>query len=176
VDASQGMQVQDQKIAEAVWEQGAGLIIAVNKWDLIAEKDTATARRGEQAVVERMPALAAVPFVYLSALTGHRVRRLLDLILSVAAERARRIPTAEVNRIMRGLVQRNQPPQQAGREVKVYYGSQIGTEPPDFAVVLNRPEAVSEAYQRYLVNGFREAWGFVGSPVRLSLRRRRSKR
>ncbi|MBI2071465.1 MAG: ribosome biogenesis GTPase Der [Gemmatimonadetes bacterium] len=176
VDASQGMHLQDLKIAEAVWEQGAGLIIAVNKWDLTPEKDTATARRGEQAVVERMPALAAVPFVYLSALTGLRVRRLPDLILSVAAERSRRIPTAEVNRVMRGLVQRNQPPQPAGREIKIYYASQIGTEPPDFAVVLNRPEAVTEAYQRFLVNGFRGAWGFLGSPVRLSLRRKRSKR
>ncbi len=176
VDASQGMHVQDLKIAEAVWEQGAGLIIAVNKWDLIAEKDTATARRGQQAIVERMPALAGAPFVYLSALTGHRVRRLLDLILSVDAERARRVPTAEVNRVMRALVDRNQPPQQAGREIKIYYGSQIGTNPPDFAVVLNQPEAVTEAYQRYLINGFREAWGFLGSPVRLTLRRRRSKR
>ena len=176
VDASQGMHVQDLKIAEAVWEQGAGLIIAVNKWDLIAEKDTATALRGEQAIVERMPALAAVPFVYLSALSGQRVRRLLDLILSVSTERSRRIPTAEVNRVMRGLVQRNQPPQQAGREIKIYYGSQIGTEPPDFAVVSNRPEAIPEAYRRYLVNGFREAWGFLGNPVRLTLRRKRSKR
>jgi len=176
VDASQGMHAQDLKIAEAVWEQGAGLIIAVNKWDLIAEKDTATARRGERAVVDRMPALRGVPFVYVSALTGQRVRRLLDLILAVAAERSRRIPTAEVNRVMRGLVQRNQPPQHAGREIKIYYASQVGTAPPAFAMVVNRPEAVDTAYQRYLVNGFREAWGFSGSPVRLTLRRKRSKR
>ena len=81
-----------------------------------------------------------------------------------------------MTRVMRGLVQRNQPPQQAGREIKIYYGSQIGTEPPDFAVVSNRPEAVPEAYRRYLVNGFREAWGFLGNPVRLTLRRKRSKR
>jgi GTP-binding protein len=176
VDASQGMHVQDLKIAEAVWDQGAGLIIAVNKWDLIAEKDTATARRGQQAAVERMPALAAAPFVYLSALTGQRVRRLLDLILSVDAERGRRVPTAEANRVVRALVERNQPPQQAGREVKIYYASQIGTKPPEFAVVVNQPEAITEAYQRYLINGFREAWGFLGSPVRLKLKRKRSKR
>ena len=176
VDASQGMHVQDQKIAEAVWDQGAGLIIAVNKWDLVAEKDTATARRGQLAAVERMPALGAVPFAYVSALSGQRVRRLLDLILSVDAERARRVPTAEVNRVMRALVERNQPPQQAGREVKIYYGSQIGTKPPGFALVVNQPDAIGEAYQRYLINGFREAWGFLGSPVRLLLKRKRSKR
>ncbi len=176
VDASQGMHAQDLRIAEAVWEQGASLIVAVTKWDLVSEKDTGTARRGEQEVLERMPALAAVPFVYLSALTGQRVRRLLELIMSVHEERARRIPTAEVNRVVRALVERNQPPQQSGREVKILYASQIGTAPPTFAVVCNRPEAIVEAYQRYLVNGFREAWGFRGAPVRLSLRRKRSKR
>ena len=176
VDASQGMHAQDLKIAEAVWEQGASLIVAVNKWDLVSEKDTDTARRGEDEIQERMPSLKAVPFVYLSALTGQRVRRLLDLIAEVYQERDRRISTAEVNRVVRELVGRNQPPQRGGREVKILYGSQIGTAPPAFALVCSRPEAIEEGYQRYLVNGFREAWGFRGAPVRLSLRRRRSKR
>jgi GTP-binding protein len=176
VDAALGMHAQDLRIAEQVWEQGAGLIVAVNKWDLLSEKDTSTARRGEQAVLERMPALAAAPFVYVSALTGQRVRRLLDLILAVADERRRRIGTAEVNRVMRALVERNQPPQRGGQEVKILYGSQIGTAPPTFAIVSNRPEAVTEAYQRYLINGFRAAWSFRGSPVRLKLKRKRGRR
>jgi GTP-binding protein len=170
------MHAQDLKITDAVWEQGASLIVAVNKWDLVSEKDTGTARRGELEAQERMPALKAVPFVYLSALTGQRVRRLLDLIVEVHRERDRRIPTAEVNRVVRALVGRVQPPQQGGREVKILYGSQIGTAPPAFALVCSRPEAIEDAYQRYLVNGFREAWGFRGAPVRLSLRRRRGKR
>ncbi len=176
VDADVGMHVQDLRIAERVWEQGAGLIVAVNKWDLVTEKDTATARRGERAVLRRMPALAAAPFVYVSALTGQRVRRLLDLILTVAEERGRRVATAEVNRVMRELIERNQPPQRAGQEVKLLYGSQIGTAPPTFAIVSNHPEALSEAYQRYLINGFRAAWGFRGSPVRLKLKRKRGRR
>ncbi len=176
VDASQGMHAQDLRIAEAVWEQGASLIIAVNKWDLVSEKDTGTARRGEQEILQRMPSLAAAAFVYLSALTGQRVRRLLDLIVAAHEARERRVPTAEVNRVMRALVQRNQPPQQGGREVKLLYGSQIGTAPPTFAVVCSRPEAIPEAYQRYLVNGFRAAWGFLGAPVRLTLRRKRGRR
>ena len=175
VDAALGMHAQDLRIAEQVWEQGAGLIIAVNKWDLVTEKDTATARRGERAVLQRMPALAAAPFAYVSALTGQRVRRLLDLILAVADERGRRVATAEVNRVMRDLVARNQPPQRAGQEVKLLYGSQIGTAPPTFAIVSNRPEAVTEAYQRYLINGFRAAWSFRGSPVRLRLKRKRGR-
>ncbi len=176
VDASQGMQAQDLRIAQAAWETGSGLIVAVNKWDLVSEKDAGTARRGQEAAIERMPSLAAVPFVYVSALTGQRVRQILDLVLAVDQERRRRVATAEVNRVLRSLVERNQPPQQAGREVKILYGSQIGTAPPTFAVVCNRPEALTEAYRRYLLNGFRAAWGFAGTPIRLSLRRKRSKR
>jgi GTPase len=175
VDAALGMHAQDLRIAEQVWERGAGLIIAVNKWDLVAEKDTATARRGEQAVLDRMPALGAAPFVYVSALTGQRVRGLLDLVLAVADERERRVPTAEVNRVLRALVARNQPPQRGGRDVKMLYGSQIGTAPPTFAIVSNHPDDVPEAYQRYLVNGFRTAWSFRGSPVRLKLKRKRGR-
>jgi GTPase len=175
VDAAVGMHAQDLRIAERVWERGAGLIVAVNKWDLLTEKDTATAHRGEQAVLDRMPSLGAAPFVYVSALTGQRVRRLLDLILEVAAERGRRIATAEVNRVMRELIARNQPPQRAGQEVKILYGSQIGTAPPTFALVTNHPEAVGETYQRYLINGFRAAWSFRGSPVRLKLKRKRGR-
>jgi GTP-binding protein len=176
VDASEGLYAQDLKIADAVWQQGVGLIIAVNKWDLVSEKDTGTARRGELEAIERMPALAAAPFVYLSALSGQRVRHLLDHIVTVDAERARRVPTAEVNRVLRGLVDRHQPPQQGGREVKLLYGSQVGTEPPTFAIVASRPDAIPEAYQRYLVNGFREAWGFRGAPLRLQLKRKRGRR
>ena len=122
-----------------------------------------------------MPALGAAPFVYLSALTGQRVHGLLDLILAVADERDRRVPTAEVNRVMRELLARNQPPQRGGREVKLLYASQIGTAPPTFAIVSNDPDAVPEAYRRYLVNGFRAAWSFRGSPVRLKLKRKRGR-
>ena len=176
VDASQGVHVQDLRIAQAVLEQGCGLIVAVNKWDLIDEKGANTARQGELKVKERAPDLHGIPFVYLSALTGQRVRKILDLILGVAAQRERRVATAEVNRVLRELVGRNQPPQRAGQEVKLLYGSQIGTAPPAFAVVCSHPEAIPDSYHRYLLNGFRAAWEFTGAPIRLSLKRRRGKR
>ncbi|HWP39209.1 MAG TPA: ribosome biogenesis GTPase Der [Gemmatimonadales bacterium] len=176
VDATEGFHSQDQRIARAVVDQGRGLIVAVNKWDLVPEKDANTALRGEQAVRERVPELSGIPFLYVSALTGHRVRRVLDLILEVAVERERRIPTAEVNRVLRELVRSNQPPQRAGQEVKLLYGSQIGTAPPTFAVVCNRSDAIPDAYRRYLLNGFRGAWGFVGVPMRLVFKQRKSKR
>jgi GTP-binding protein len=173
VDATEGVSVQDLKIAQMAWQRGRGLIVAVTKWDLVHDKETTTATRGERSVTEGVPFLRAVPFLYVSARTGQRARKVLDTILQVAAERERRVSTAEVNRVLRDLVQRTQPPQEAGREVKLLYASQIGITPPTIAVVSNRPESIPVSYQRYLEHGFREAWGFVGSPLVIKLRLKR---
>ena len=167
VDAALGLHNQDLRIATEAWERGCGLVIAVNKWDLIEEKDSNTARRGQDVLVKKAPFLEYVPFVYVSARTGQRVRKVLDIALEVAESRARRVATSEVNQVLEQLVQRQQPPQQAGEEVKLLYASQIGTTPPAFAIVSNRPDDVPESYQRYLLHGFRSAWGFTGAPVRL---------
>lgn len=173
VDATVGVHAQDLRIATEAWEAGAGLIVAVNKWDLVSDKDSNTAVRGQAVVTEKAPFLADVPFVYLSAHTGQRVQRLLDLILEVAAAREKRVPTAEVNRVLEGLVERNQPPQKPGEEVKLLYAAQVATAPPLIAIVSNRPHDVPEHYQRYLVRGFREAFGFTGVPLRLRFRSRK---
>ena len=175
VDAKDGMHVQDLKIANDAWDQGAAIIIAVNKWDLIEEKDSNTAVRGERELKARAPFLAFIPFLYVSAKTGQRVSKLLELTLEVAAERVKRIPTHEVNQVLEVLVARQQPPQPVGESVRLLYASQIGTAPPRFAVVSNRPEAIPEAYTRYLLNGFRAAWRFTGSPVNIKFRRNREK-
>jgi GTP-binding protein len=167
VDAELGLHAQDLRIATEAWERGAGLVVAVNKWDLIPEKDANTAQRGQAALVEKAPFLKYVPFLYVSALSGQRVTRLPDLILEVAQARDRRVPTAEVNRVLQELVARNAPPQEQGEEVKLLYASQIGTRPPTIAVVSNRPDDVAESYQRYLQHGFRAAWGFEGAPLRV---------
>jgi GTP-binding protein len=174
VDATIGVHAQDLRVASQAWEAGKGVIVAVNKWDLVSEKDTDTAERGKKKLVDRAPFLGHAPFLFVSALTGQRVRRVFDTILEVAEARDRRIPTAEVNRVLQALVDRNQPPQQVGKEVKLLYATQIGTAPPTFALVTNRPEAVPESYVRYLVNGFYDSWGMVGNPIRIKLRRKRS--
>jgi GTP-binding protein len=176
VDAVLGLHNQDLRIATEAWERGAGLIIAVNKWDLVEEKDANTAHRGEEILVQKAPFLQYVPFVYTSALTGQRVRKILDLVLEVAVARERRVATAEVNRVLGALVERQQPPQKPGEEVKLLYASQIGTAPPAFAIVSNRPDDVPESYQRYLLHGFRDAWEFTGAPVRLKFSRRSGRR
>jgi len=175
VDATDGMHAQDLKIANDAWERGAGIIIAVNKWDLIEEKDTNTAVRGEEVLKAKAPFLEYIPFVYVSAKTGQRVARLLDLVLTVAEEREKRVPTAEVNRVLEGLLQRQQPPQPVGEPVRLFYASQIGTAPPRFAIVANRPESIPESYARYLVHGFREAWAFTGAPLNVKFRRKRGR-
>ena len=175
VDATLGLHTQDLRIATEAWERGAGLIIVVNKWDLVAEKDANTAHRGQEELIEKAPFLRYVPFLYVSALTGQRVRNLLDLIVEVAQARDVRVPTAEVNRLLEELVERAAPPQKPGDEVRLLYASQIGTAPPTFAIVTNRPDDVPESYQRYLVHGFRAAWPFPGSPLRLKFTRRGSK-
>lgn len=167
VDAALGLHAQDLRIATEAWDCGAGVIIAVNKWDLIPEKDANTAKRGQDLLEEKAPFLRYVPFLYLSARSGQRVTRIPELILEVAEARDKRVPTAEVNRVLQELLARNAPPGQPGQEVKLLYASQVGTRPPVIAIVSNRPDDVPEAYQRYLHNGFRAAWGFSGVPLRI---------
>jgi GTP-binding protein len=176
VDATVGLHNQDLRIATQAWEGGAGLIVLVNKWDLVAEKEANTARQGQEALMDKAPFLRYVPFLYVSALTGQRVRKVLELILEVAEGRELRVPTAEVNKVLASLVERNGPPQKPGEEVKLLYASQIGTAPPTLAIVSNRPDEVPESYQRYLAHGFREAWPFTGSPLRLKFTSRGSRR
>src|SRR6266436_1581002 len=176
VDAKDGMHVQDLKIANDAWERGAAVIVAVNKWDLIEEKETNTARDGERDIKARAPFLEFIPFFYVSAKTGQRVNKLLDAIVTVADEREKRVPTAEVNRVLEELLARQQPPQPVGESVRLFYATQVGTAPPRFAVVANRPEAIPESYSRYLHNGFREAWEFTGAPLTIKFRRKRGRR
>ena len=167
VDADLGLHAQDLRIATEAWDEGKGLIVAVNKWDLIPEKDPNTAKRGQDQLEEKAPFLRYVPFLYISARSGQRVSRLPDLILEVAAERDRRIATSELNRALQELLQRNAPPQAPGEEVKLLYVSQIAERPPTFVIVCNRPDDVPESYQRFVHNGFRAAFGFLGAPLRI---------
>jgi GTP-binding protein len=174
VDATEGqMHAQDLKVAQLGWEAGRGLIVVVNKWDA-AEKDDKSAAKFEKEAVEKAPFLKFVPFLFTSAITGQRVTKILDLVLQVEQERLKRVPTAEVNDRLRELIARRQPPQAAGREIKLNYATQVEVAPPTFAVFGNNPDLLQEHYVRYLHNGFREAWGFTGNPVRILLRRKAS--
>ncbi|UCC49696.1 MAG: ribosome biogenesis GTPase Der [Gemmatimonadota bacterium] len=171
-DADQGVGVQDFRIARLAWDRGCGLVFAVNKWDLV-EKETHTASQMEKALCKRVPFLSAVPIVFISALTGQRVQRALDLAWQVGEERAKRVPTHELNDRLRVLTEAVQPPQKRGRPIKFVYATQVRTGPPLFALWTNYPRDVPDSYVRYLIKGFREAWGFRGTPIRIRLRARR---
>jgi GTPase len=175
IDSTDPIAVQDLKVAEKAWEAGKGLIVVANKWDLV-EKETMTAPAYEKEIRNRAPYLQWVPIVFTSALTGQRVSRTLEMILAVQEQRLRRVSTHEVNDVLHALVTRTKPPHFHGHPVRFLYGTQVSVAPPTFVLWSNHPEAVPESYQRYLMNGFRAAWGFLGAPLRINLRRREEER
>lgn len=174
IDATEGLQNQDLKIATMAWEAGRGLILVVNKWDVYEDKTDKSADKFRKDAVEKVPYLNFVPFLFTSAKTGQRITKVLDLVLQVQEQRTRRISTSQVNDALEELLARRQPPQAAGREVKLNYATQVEVEPPTIAVFGNHPETIPEHYIRFLHNGFREKWGFHGSPLRVILRRKNS--
>ncbi len=175
IDATEPVHVQDLKVAELAWRAGRSLVIVANKWDLV-EKETNTAAEYEKKLKARAPQLRWVPMLFASALTGQRVQKVLDLALLVAEERARRIPTHTVNEVVGELAGRQPPPHYRGMPVKLLYATQADTAPPTFVIFTNFPKGLPENYLRYLLNGFRERWGFAGSPVRLRIRGRKEER
>ncbi len=171
VDGTEPIHIQDLKIAEKAWDAGCGLVVVVNKWDLV-EKETMTAPTFERQLRERAPSLRWVPVIFTSAVSGQRVQRTLDVLLKVADERSRRVPTAEVNEVIGELAARQPPPHFHGHSLKIFYATQGGVKPPTFVIFVNQREGVTENYRRYLYNGFRDRWGFMGVPLRLKFRSR----
>jgi GTP-binding protein len=170
VDSSDELAVQDLKVAEQAWEAGSGVILVMNKWDLV-EKDTNTAPVREKAMRKKAPFLQWVPILFSSALTGLRIRKTLDLILEVQEERQRRIGTHEVNEGLAAIFQHQPPPHARGRQVKLRYGTQVSVAPPTFLVFSNFPKEIPGHYVRYVQNSFRARWGFMGTPIRIRFRK-----
>jgi GTP-binding protein len=175
IEATQPVHVQDLRIAEKAWSAGCGLIIVANKWDLV-DKETNTAVEYERSMRARAPALATVPVLFSSALTGQRVHKVLDLVLEVAANRSRRIPTHDVVEVVKELAGKQPPPHHRGSPVRFLYATQAAIAPPTFVLFTNHPKAVPESYVRYLRNGFRARWNFAGTPIRIRLRARSEKK
>ena len=172
IDATEGeFHNQDLSIANMAWEAGRGLIVVVNKWDLVEKDDKAT-HKFEKKAHEKAPFLKHVPFLFTSALTGQRVSKILDLIQLVDEQSQVRISTSQVNERLAELLARRQPSQAAGREVKLNYATQVSVAPPTIAFFGNHPDLVEEHYVRFLHNGFRETYPFTGNPLRILLRRK----
>ena len=170
IDAVDGVTAQDTHVAGYAQEAHKGLIIAVNKWDLI-EKDTRTAQEYTARVRSDLNFVDWAPLVFVSAVTGQRVRRILELARAVQAERDKRVPTPKLIELVRDAVARH-PLTERGRQLKIYYATQAGTRPPTFVFFVNDPKLLHFSYQRYLENRLRSAFGFEGTAIRLVFRGR----
>lgn len=171
LDAEEGMTAQDQHIAGMLIEEAASVIVLVNKWDQI-EKDSYTLREYENHIRQTLNFMPYVPILFISALTGQRVSKLLPLAVDVYEARFQRVPTGELNRLMREAVTGHPPPQKGGIRVKFLYATQPSVAPPTFVFFVNKPDWVHFSYQRYLENQIRKRYPFPGTPLRLVFRPR----
>jgi len=170
LDAEAPMEKQDLTIARHVVDEGRALVIAVNKWDLCA--DRAGAMKALSDRLERsFPQTRGVPVVTISALRGDKLERLLDAVLAAYEIWNRRIPTAALNRWLGAMIERHPPPAPGGRRIKLRYMTQAKTRPPSFAIFCSRPKKLPDSYLRYLENGLREDFDLPGTPIRLTLRK-----
>jgi GTP-binding protein len=174
LDAVDGLTAQDAHVAGYVVDEGKGLVVAINKWDLLADKTDRTFDEYVRALRRQVPFLDFAPVVSISAKTGQRVGRVLEAAVDVWGERRKRIPTGELNRLLGEAVRRQAPPPVKGKRPKVFYGTQAGVAPPTFVIFARDAGSVHFSYRRYLENQLREAYGFDGTPVRLVFRERSS--
>lgn len=171
IDAQQGATDQDLHILSDVVRLRKGLVIGVNKWDLI-EKNAETAKEYEKALRERLRKFDYAPFVFISALKKQRVFKLIDLAAQVHTERRRQIRTAILNDFLQKAIRAYPPPSMDQKEVKITYCTQVKTAPPVFAFYCNHPTSVMASYRQYLENRLRQQFGFAGVPIALSFRRK----
>ncbi len=169
VDATEGVTAQDAHIGGLIVDAYKGVVIALNKWDLVPNKDT---RAYEAHVRSELKFLDYAPIVFISAKLRQGIKELMDQVILVRTERKKRIPTAEVNELLQEILFRHPPPRRGKRQLKIYYATQAETDPPTFVFFCNDPELVHFSYQRYIENQIRRAYGFLGNPIRLIFRPR----
>lgn len=169
VDATSGVTAQDTHVAGYVIENFKSVVVLVNKWDAI-EKDTHTMAEYEIRVREQLAFMPYVPVLFISALTGQRVHKVLEMVQQVYAERQKRIPTSELNRLISELTSRHAPPTSGKLKLRFRFATQAETSPPTFIFFVNHEKLVHFSYQRYIENNLRERYGFIGTPLRMRFR------
>jgi len=173
VDAEQGLSEQDVRIAGYVHEEGKASVLIVNKWDLI-EKDTYTMNKFKKDLIADLAFMSYVPMLFISALTGQRVDKVMSLVKEVYAQTCTRVTTGTLNDIVSEAVTMTEPPTDKGRRLKIYYSTQVGIRPPTFIVKVNDPALMHFSYARYLENYLRKSFGLTQTPIRLYARARSS--
>jgi GTP-binding protein len=171
IDGVEGVTAQDAHVASLILDEWASVVVLINKWDAV-EKDTHTVVAYTGWVRGALRFLDYVPVLFISALTGQRVHRVVPTALAVHKARFQRISTGSLNRLVQDALARHAPPSKRGKRLKIYYVSQPSVDPPTFVFHVNEPDLVHFSYERYLENRLREAYEFPGTPLRLVFRRR----
>ncbi len=174
IDAEEGVTEQDKKIAGIAHEAGKGIVVVVNKWDLV-EKETNTMKDFRAKISAELGFMSYAPSIFISALTGQRVGQVIDMAKYVAENRAMRVPTGKLNTIITDATMMKQPPSDKGRRLKIYYVAQVGVKPPLFSFKINSRPLMHFSYSRYLENRIREAFGFEGTPLKFVFREKGEK-
>ena len=175
IDATEGISDQDKKIASVAIEAGKGMIVAINKWDLIEDKKSNTINKFEAKIEGDIPFLAYVPRIYISAVTKQRLTQIFDKASEVYAECTKRVSTGLLNKVINEAYALNPPQTVKNKRLKILYTTEVSAQPPTFVLFTNNGDLLKDHYKRYLENKLREAFGFNGTPIRISVRERQNK-
>jgi GTP-binding protein len=171
IDATIGIEAQDVNVFHLIERNSKGVVVLVNKWDLI-EKETSTMKEFERKIKERLEPFDDVPIIFVSALTKQRIHKALEVAIEVSENRVKRIPTSKLNEVMQEAMEANHPPSVKGKFIKIKYVTQLPTHAPAFAFYCNLPQYVRESYKRYLENKIREHFPFTGVPIKVFMRKK----
>ncbi len=171
IDATEGIADQDKKVIEHAIHFNKGIVLAVNKWDII-EKNMHTAREFELEIQSKIPYIKFLPIIFISALTKQRIFKTIDIALSVHQERQKRIATSELNNFLADILALNPPPAPGGKHIKIKYCVQVKTAPPVFSFFCNYPKLIKSNYRQFLENKIRERFGFLGVPITLTFKKK----
>ncbi|MDY6147796.1 MAG: ribosome biogenesis GTPase Der [Porphyromonas sp.] len=170
IDATRGIEAQDVNIFSIVQRNNKGLVVCVNKWDLVREKNNAVIRSFEEAIRARLAPFTDFPIIFISALTKQRIFKVIETAHAVYKKRDRRVPTHELNSVMLPIIEKTPPPSIKGKYIKIKFVQQIPTMVPTFVFYANLPQWVREPYKRFLENKIREHWDFSGTPINIFMR------
>ena len=175
-EAINGISDQDKKIASIITDAGKGMVIAINKWDLIEDKKSNTINKFEEKIAHEIPFLDYVPKIYISAVTHQRLNQIFTRVVEVQKERSKRVSTGLLNKVINEAYALNPPQTIRNKRLKIMYSTQAAIQPPTFILFANNEDLMKDHYKRYMENKLREAFGFMGTPIRLSVRTRSEKK
>ena len=175
IDAKEGISDQDKKISSIITEAGKGIIVAINKWDLVDAKQANTINKFEKELSQDIPFLSFAPKIFISAVTKQRLGQIFEKSADVYEQCTKRVSTGLLNKVINEAYALNPPTSFKGKRLKIYYTTQPKIQPPTFVLFVNNEELLKDSYKRYIENKLREAFGFFGTPIRITVRNRGEK-